>query len=189
MNLYGPQNLIESMRTVRKNTTLIAEDIPEESYGYRPTPESRSVAEVLLHIAAVWQITYQIHEVEARSSIADFDFEGFLQGSWIAEKQHFSKDQLIALLQTEGKRVCDWVERLPESALAEPVQMPQGSRLAQKTRFEMLLGAKEHEMHHRAQLMVIQRLLGIVPHLTRNRQGASAQTAQVAAQAAPSATG
>ena len=25
-------------------------------------------------------------------------------------------------------------------------------------------------MHHRAQLMVIERLLGIVPHLTRERQ-------------------
>ena len=39
-----------------------------------------------------------------------------------------------------------------------------------KTRFEMLIGTKEHEMHHRAQLMVFERLLGIVPHLTRNRQ-------------------
>jgi uncharacterized damage-inducible protein DinB len=34
----------------------------------------------------------------------------------------------------------------------------------------MLIGSKEHEMHHRAQLMVIERLLDIVPHLTRNRQ-------------------
>jgi len=34
----------------------------------------------------------------------------------------------------------------------------------------MLLSAKEHEMHHRAQLMLIERLLGIVPHLTRQMQ-------------------
>jgi uncharacterized damage-inducible protein DinB len=39
-----------------------------------------------------------------------------------------------------------------------------------KSRFEMLLGAKEHEMHHRAKLMVVERLLGIVPHLTRARE-------------------
>jgi uncharacterized damage-inducible protein DinB len=39
-----------------------------------------------------------------------------------------------------------------------------------KSRFEMLVGSKEHEIHHRAQLMVIERLIGIVPHLTRNRQ-------------------
>ena len=44
---------------------------------------------------------------------------------------------------------------------------------SQKTRFEMLLGVKEHEMHHRGQLMLIERMLGIVPHLTRRRQVAA----------------
>jgi uncharacterized damage-inducible protein DinB len=34
----------------------------------------------------------------------------------------------------------------------------------------MLLSPKEHEMHHRGQLMVLQRMLGITPHLTRNMQ-------------------
>ena len=37
----------------------------------------------------------------------------------------------------------------------------------------MLLSVKEHEMHHRAQLMLIERLLGIVPHGTRQRQAAA----------------
>jgi uncharacterized damage-inducible protein DinB len=41
----------------------------------------------------------------------------------------------------------------------------------------MLLGTKEHEMHHRGQLMVIERLIGIVPHLTRYRQAARASAA------------
>jgi uncharacterized damage-inducible protein DinB len=54
-----------------------------------------------------------------------------------------------------------------------------------KTRFEMLLGPKEHEMHHRGQLMLVQRILGKVPHLTRQMQervaamkAAGAQTAK-----------
>jgi uncharacterized damage-inducible protein DinB len=34
----------------------------------------------------------------------------------------------------------------------------------------MLLSVKEHEMHHRGQLMLIERMLGIVPHLTRQMQ-------------------
>jgi uncharacterized damage-inducible protein DinB len=66
------------------------------------------------------------------------------------------------------------VEGLPEELLAEQVgQLGGGS----KTRFEMILGTKEHEMHHRAQLMVIERLLGIVPHLTRQRQEARERVA------------
>ena len=34
----------------------------------------------------------------------------------------------------------------------------------------MLLSVKEHEMHHRGQVMLVQRMLGIVPHLTRQRE-------------------
>jgi uncharacterized damage-inducible protein DinB len=55
--------------------------------------------------------------------------------------------------------------------------MPPGTTPATKSRFEMLLSIKEHEMHHRGQLMVVQRLLGIEPHLTeqRRRAGQAAQ--------------
>jgi uncharacterized damage-inducible protein DinB len=46
-----------------------------------------------------------------------------------------------------------------------------------KPRFEMLMAAKEHEMHHRGQLMLIERLLGIVPHLTRRMEEMAATMA------------
>ena len=52
-----------------------------------------------------------------------------------------------------------------------------------KTRFEMLLGVKEHEMHHRAQLMTMQRMLGQVPHLTRQMQERMAHMAAAQPQA------
>jgi len=42
--------------------------------------------------------------------------------------------------------------------LEETVTEPDGKTA--KTRFERLLGAKEHEMHHRGQLMLIERQLG-----------------------------
>ena len=48
--------------------------------------------------------------------------------------------------------------------------MPPGAEPATKTRFEMLLSPKEHEMHHRGQLMLLQRMIGLVPHLTRQMQ-------------------
>jgi len=72
MNPYGPQQLANAIRTVRKNTILVAEDIPEESYGYRVTPDSRSVTETLLHIASAPQIVYYIHGSERISSIETF---------------------------------------------------------------------------------------------------------------------
>ena len=45
----------------------------------------------------------------------------------------------------------------------------------------MLLRRKEHEMHHRGQLMTMQRMIGQVPHLTRQMQERMAQM-QAAAQ-------
>jgi uncharacterized damage-inducible protein DinB len=166
MNLYGPKQLAESMRTVRKNTIQIAEDIPEKDYNYRPTPESRSVLETLVHIASLSRFDRIVHEEQHLSSLEGFDFGALFKGE-AEEKRIRAKSDVVALLLTQGDRWCQWLEGLPESVLSEHVRQPGG---ALKTRFEMLVGTKEHEMHHRGQLMVIERLLGIVPHLTRSRQ-------------------
>jgi len=171
MNLYGPKQLVESMRTVRKNTIQIAEDIPEKDYTYRPTPESRSAAETLVHIARLAQFDRTVHEEEHLSSLEGYDFGTLIKKSESEEKKSRTKREIVDLLRSEGERWCQWVESLPESVLAEQVRMPGG---ASKTSFEMLQGTKDHEMQHRAQLTVIERLIGIVPHLTRNRQQAQA---------------
>ena len=177
MNFYGPKQLVDSMRTVRKNTIQIAEDIPEKDYGYRPTPESCSTAEILVHIARLAQFDRVVHEQEHLSSLEGFDFGAIIKKSEVEEMRPRSKREIVELLRTEGERWCEWVESLPETILAEQVRMPGG---ASKSRFEMLLGTKEHEMHHRAQLTVIERLLDIVPHLTRNRQQRTREAAKAA---------
>lgn len=167
MNLYGPKQLADSMRMVRKNTILIAEDIPEKNYDYRPTPESRSVGETLVHIASLWRFDRFVHEEEHLSSLEGFDFGALFKGAETEENRLHSKTDIVALLLTQGDRWCQWVEGLSEPLLSETVRQPGG---ALKSRFEMLMGTKEHEIHHRGQLMVMERMLGIVPHLTRNRK-------------------
>ena len=42
MHGYDGKNLARSFRTVRKNTIQIAEEIPEDRYGFRPAEGSRS---------------------------------------------------------------------------------------------------------------------------------------------------
>ena len=167
MSLYGTRQLANSMRVVRKNTILIADDIPESKYHYRPAPESRSVAETLAHIAWLGSFDRFVHEERHLDSLEEFDFGALLKQTEAEEKRSRSKAEIIDLLRTEGERWVQWVEQLPEAVLSEQVRLPGGIAL---TRFEMLMGTKEHEMQHRAQLTVIERLLGIVPHFTRNRQ-------------------
>ena len=43
---YSGKDLARAFRTVRKNTIQIANEIPEAQYGFRPSADSRSVAEV-----------------------------------------------------------------------------------------------------------------------------------------------
>jgi uncharacterized damage-inducible protein DinB len=83
------------------------------------------------------------------------------------EKKHHTKSKLIELLRDSGESWAEWVEFLPESFLSEGVAQRDGTL---KTRFEMILGTHQHEMHHLGQLTVIERMLGIVPHLTRDAE-------------------
>jgi uncharacterized damage-inducible protein DinB len=175
MTYYGPQKLAESTRAVRQHTITIAVDIPEEGYDYRPAPGSRSVRETLLHIVAMTQFDMRVHGEEKLDSLEGLDIRGFFASLPIHESLRLSKAEIIDLLREQGERWCDFVERIPESVAAERVRMPRGEA---KSRFEMLLGTKEHEMHHRGQLMVFERLLGIVPHLTRRRQTPAPQAQQ-----------
>jgi uncharacterized damage-inducible protein DinB len=170
MNYYAAQELAESFRTVRKNTILIAQEIPDEKYGFRAFPEARSVGELLAHIALSCGMQYQLHAVERRSSFEGFDLASFIKRALAEEKQARSKEQIGEMLRSSGESWAGFIEGLSENFLAEQVRMPPGSTPPARSRFEMILSVKEHEMHHRGQLMLIERLFGIVPHLTREMQ-------------------
>ena len=167
MNYYGGKELAASARTVRKNTLAIAHDIPEDKYSFRPAPDTRSVGELLSHISLSYNFQYQVHAKERRTNMAGFDFPGLMKRMRAEEQEPRSKEQTIELLRSNGETWAGWVEGLDDSFLAEALEMPAGGTPPSRTRFDMILSVKEHEMHHRGQLMVIERIIGIVPHLTR----------------------
>jgi uncharacterized protein YndB with AHSA1/START domain/uncharacterized damage-inducible protein DinB len=162
-SLYGLRQLTDGVRAVRANTILMAGDIPESNYDYRPTPVSRSIAETLVHIAWLGTADRILHEEEHLDALEGFDFPGLLRKSEVEEKRPRSKADILELLRTEGERQARWLDQLPEGFLAERVQLPGGGSVS---RFEMLLATKEHELQHRAQLTVIDRLIGVVPRFT-----------------------
>ena len=161
---YGGKDLASAFRTARKNTIQVAEDIPESKYGFVAAPEVRSVARMLTHIAIATQIWEELHK-KRLTTLVGYDFTSFIDRFNAEEAKTRSKSEIVELLRTEGERFAAWMETLTPEFLAEMVTEPDGKTA--KSRFERLLGAKEHEMHHRAQLMLIERQLGIVPHLTR----------------------
>lgn len=177
MLYYGSRELVRSSGTVRKNTLIIAEEIPEDQYDFKPVPAYRTVSQLLVHIALGYKFQYQFHAVEKRNSFDGFDFPSFMQKVMAEENLVRTKAQIIELLKMEGEKWDSWVDGLSENFLSQAVKMPQGSMPPSKSRFEMILSVKEHEMHHRGQLMLIERILGITPHLTREREARMAEAA------------
>ena len=170
MSHYGGKELADSFRTVRGNTITIAKELPEEKYSFRAAPDGRSVGELLSHIAIAYSFQYQLHAQERRTTLEGFDFPALMKAMSAEEKVQRSKEQTLELLQSGGDKWSGWLEGLTDEFLAERVVMPPGGVPPSKSRFELILGVKEHEMHHRGQLMLIERMVGIVPHLTRRMQ-------------------
>jgi uncharacterized damage-inducible protein DinB len=173
MTAYGGKELANAFRTVRKNTIQVAEDIPEAQYNHVPAPACKSVGRMLTHIAVSVSFWEEVHRKQRRTTMQGIDFVAMGERAEANETKSRSKDGIIELLRNEGEQFAAWLETLTPEFLAETVTEPDGK--TGKSRFESLLGAKEHELHHRAQLMLIERQLGIVPHLTRQRQERLAQ--------------
>src|ERR1017187_5423439 len=138
MTYYGPKEMAASFRTVRGNTIKIAEEIPEESYGFRAVPECRSVAETLVHIAVGPRFQEQIQFIEHRNTLMGFDFFGFM-GKMLAEEQvPRSKAGILELLRAEGEKFAQALDGVSDAFLAESVQYPEGMVPPSKSRFDML---------------------------------------------------
>jgi len=174
MTCYGSKDLARSFRTVRANTIQIAEEIPEDKYSFRPAEGTRTVAETLAHLATSTGWPRALHG--PRLSAVNFElFMGEMQKANAAAAALTTKAKIVEALKTEGEKFAAFLESFPDEALAEHIQYPAGMQPPSKSRFEMLMSAKEHEMHHRGQLMVVERMLGITPHLTRQMQERMAQ--------------
>jgi len=170
MTTYGAKDMAESFRTVRKNTIQVAQDIPEDKYDYRPAEGVMTVGEMLAHLASSTHWAEQLHFVEKKGDVTYEDFGRYMAEGAAVSAGLKNKSSIIAALESRGHDFACKLEQLTDEQLAEHVSFPAPIQPPSKSRFEMLLSVKEHEMHHRGQLMLIERLLGVVPHLTRARQ-------------------
>jgi uncharacterized damage-inducible protein DinB len=184
VNYYGPKDLAAAFRTVRKNTITIAEEIPEDQYNFRPAEGFRTVGELLAHIALGGKFQEQIVLKDKRTSMEGFDFMKFIQANQAETAKPRTKAEIIALLKEEGEKYAQAVESLSDDFIGQSIAMPPGGTPPSRTRFDILAAVKEHEMHHRGQLMLIERMLGITPHLTRQAETRRAAMREAASQKA-----
>ena len=169
MTYYGGKELAAAFRTVRNNTIKIAEDIPEDKYGFRPAEGTRTVAELLSHVAHGVRFHQEV-TLQGRNNLDGFNYMQFMSGLMAETKKPRTKAELVDLLKAEGAAFATQLEGLSDEFLGQVITFPPGGDPPARSRFDMLMSVKEHEMHHRGQLMLIQRILGQTPHLTRENE-------------------
>ena len=99
MTYYGAKELAASFRTVRNNTIKIAEEIDEKDYGFRATPETRTIGQTLVHISNIPRFALGVHRDHKLYTLVGFNFMA-LFGPIMAEEQNtYSKAEILDRLR------------------------------------------------------------------------------------------
>src|SRR5262249_16837663 len=130
----------------------VAEVMPAEKYGYKPTPEVSSFGEQLVHVAGITQ-----------------RFIDAAKGTKTEATSHgtMAKPEIVALLKKTFQGAQETIAPSTDAQLLEPVTFPFGDPTV--TRATFWQGPLYQIRNHHGQLVVYLRMNGIVPPTTARR--------------------
>lgn len=142
---------LERLKNSRTYLVLVAEKMPEDKYGFRATPESKSFAENLMHVAYAmdWHSQSLLGGREARDWQTDTTFE-------VGNK---SKPEMIAAIHKTFDETIDLIENFDITHLEDRLNYLGLNR----TKRQIFLLLADHVTHHRGQMLVYMRMNGLIP--------------------------
>jgi uncharacterized damage-inducible protein DinB len=161
------QEALDGWRYAREGVVAELENIPAESFDFRPVSTVRTVAELARHIAessavmvgeltrADGDFTRQSYPEHLKEHAADLD-------------PRQDKDALLALLRDSLEA---GVERFRDAGELRMLQLITQFNGEPATRLSWMSHGVAHEDYHRGQLCVYARQLGLVPALTKRIHG------------------
>lgn len=157
------EETLEAWREVREGIVAELENIPEDKFDFRPTPESRTVRELAQHILEVSMMMAgeltrpdtDLHRAPAHKLVKMYAGPAY---------EAKSKKELIALLQSQVLDAARAFRRTGELALFQFIKRFDGK---QGTKIQWLHHGISQEMYHRGQLALYERLMGLEPALTQ----------------------
>lgn len=169
--------LIATWKEVRKGLIEEASQIPAEQFSFRATPETRSVAELLQHIVEsqktlVGEGTRDDGNL-SRQTLQDHAKEYAREVAGITDK-----NGLLEVLRS-SMETSEATIRAAADTLDRNVR---GLTGRETPKIDMLRFGISHEMYHRGQLTVFERLLKLEPALTQKFNAINAQAAANKAQ-------
>lgn len=156
------EQICEQWQDVRNGLIKEVELIPVEQFGFKPAPESRSVVELVQHIIEAERV------LSGELCRDDTNFRrGFpaMTADFAPQvKDAVTKEALLDLLRSSFEETSAKVKHFGDSNFDETMTRFDGK---QGPKHGMLNFTIAHEMYHRGQITVYERLLGIEPELTR----------------------
>jgi hypothetical protein len=161
------EETLEAWGCARSGVIGELENIPPGDFGFRPTPHSRTPAELAAHIIESGLMA------SGELTRPDGNFQRQSYPEFIAEHagtraQTPDKSRLLGLLQTTLDEGIAKLRSRGEQAMMAPIIQFNG---VPATRLTWLNHAIAHEEYHRGQLALYARLLGRVPALTQLIEG------------------
>jgi uncharacterized damage-inducible protein DinB len=165
------ETIIALWKDARGGLIQEVERIPEDRFSFRATPDTRSIAEVLQHIiSAQKMLVSESCRADANLMRQSFAAHGQEYGAGVNDVN--DKNGLLELLRSSMDEaatcISSYGDKLDETMI--------GITGKPMTKAAFLTFAFSHEMYHRGQLTVFERLLNIEPVLTErfNKMMASA---------------
>jgi uncharacterized damage-inducible protein DinB len=153
------EELVDFWKEVRAGVIDELAQIPAEQFGFQPAPESRSVAGIIRHIVGVQEFS------TGELCRPDTDFTRLIRE--LVERHAAEantggdKEELIGSLRSSMESVEATLRAFGEEALKEKVQYGK-----MRSKLDILYLYITHEMYHRGQITVYERLLKIEPAAT-----------------------
>lgn len=154
--------MVNTWKEFRKGLIAEVEQIPEDKFSFRATPETRSIAELLQHVVEVQKML--IGEASrADANLRRQSFAAHLQEYAPEAKAVTDKNGLLEMLRS-SMEVCEASLRSNDDLMHGEMVGLEGKPVP---KLKVVNFAMSHEMYHRGQLTVYERLLNLEPALTR----------------------
>ena len=157
--------VLDSWKTIRSDTAQAVEEFPAEDMDFRPVPELMSFRENAMHILNAGNGLAGLL-LDGVESMATPEFRERLKKHASPIGGEASPKELAAELRKAVEELTGKLAAHGPDFYAGMITRFDGQKV---TRLEMLQMIKEHELTHRSQLFLFQRLKGIVPPTTRRR--------------------
>jgi uncharacterized damage-inducible protein DinB len=161
------EEALEAWEDARTGVIAELRNIPDRRIDFRPSPESRSVAELTAHIIESG-LMMSGELTRPDGSFRRQPFAGFIEEYAGQVRRARTRRALLDLLRTTHAQGARRIRDAGELFMLQVITRFDGQL---GTRLAWMHHAIAHEEYHRGQLALCARLLGRVPALTRLIQG------------------